>query len=144
MRGHSHRRCKPRYKRQGRANSSVAHGIYRSREGVILGVCRGLGEHFDFSTFWIRAGFIILFLLSGFWPVIGIYIAAALLMKPKPVKPINNEEEQEFYESYVNSPSTAAQRLKRQFEKLDRRIKRMEDTVTSRDFEWEQKFKSQA
>lgn len=144
MKRRSHHRCGPRYKRGPGQQHRMQHGIYRSRQGVILGVCRGIAEHFDFSTFWIRAGFIFLFLLSGFWPVIGIYIVAALLMKPRPVKPINNEEEQEFYDSYVNSPSSAAQRLKRQFEKLDRRIKRMEDTVTSREFEWERKFNSQA
>lgn len=142
MRRRSHRRCRPRQNRG--SENRTRHGMYRSRQGVFLGVCRGLAEHFDFSTFWIRAGFIVMFLLTGFWPVMAIYIVAALLMKPRPVKPINNEEEQEFYDSYVTSPSSAAQRLKRQFEKLDRRINRMEDTVTSREFEWEQKFKSQA
>ena len=30
-------------------------------------------------------------------------------------RPINSEDEQEFYDSYVNAPSSAAQRLKRQF-----------------------------
>lgn len=123
-------------------NNQQRYGIYRSREGIILGVCKGIGNHFDFSTFWIRAGFIILFLLSGFWPVIGIYFVAALLMKPEPVRPIHSDDEQEFYDSYVNAPSSAAQRLKRQFEKLDRRIRRMEDKVTGREFEWERKFNS--
>lgn len=123
-------------------NTQQRYGIYRSREGIILGVCKGIANHFDFSTFWIRAGFVILFLLSGFWPVIGIYFVAALLMKPEPVRPINSEDEQEFYDSYVNAPSNAAQRLKRQFEKLDRRIRRMEDKVTGREFEWERKFNS--
>ncbi len=123
-------------------NTQQRYGIYRSREGFFLGVCKGIAKHFDFSTFWIRAGFIILFLLSGFWPVIGIYFVAALLMKPEPVRPINSEDEQEFYDSYVNAPSSAAQRLKRQFEKLDRRIRRMEDKVTGREFEWERKFNS--
>lgn len=118
------------------------HGIYRSRDGVILGVCKGLADHFDFSTFWVRAGFLVVFLLSGFWPVIGIYLVAALLMKPEPVQPINNDEEQEFYDSYVNSPESAAQRLKRKFDKLDRRIRRMEDKVTGKEFEWERKFHS--
>ena len=126
--------------RSNRKAHRTRHGIYRSRDGVILGVCKGLADHFDFSTFWVRAGFIVVFLLSGFWPVIGIYIVAALLMKPEPIKPINTEEEQEFYDAYANSPGSAAQRLKRQFEKLDRRIRRMEDKVTGKDFEWERKF----
>jgi phage shock protein C len=139
MRRHSGRR-----RRRPIQRFASSRGFYRSREGMILGVCQGIAEHFDINVFWVRAAFVMLFLLSGFWPVIGIYLVAALIMKPRPVKPINNEAEQEFYESYVNSPSNAAQRLKRQFDKLDRRIKRMEDKVTSKDFEWERKFNSQA
>lgn len=117
-------------------------GIYRSRDGVLLGVCKGLAEHYDLSVFWVRLGLVIAFLLSGFWPVIGIYIVASLLMKPRPVKPIETAEEQEFYDSYVNSPRSAAQRLRRKYENLERRIRRMEDKVTGRDFEWERKFHS--
>lgn len=117
-------------------------GLYRSRDGVLLGVCRGIADHYNLSVFWVRFGLVIVFLLSGFWPVIGIYIVAALMMKPRPVKPIETEEEQEFYDSYVNSPRNAAQRLRRKFEALERRIRRMEDKVTGRDFEWERKFNS--
>lgn len=116
--------------------------IYRSRDGVFLGVCQGLADYYDLSVFWVRLGLIIVFLLSGFWPVIGIYIIASLIMKPKPVKPIETEEEHEFYDSYVHSPKNAAQRLRKKFENLERRIRRMEDRVTDRDFEWERKFNS--
>ena len=117
-------------------------GIYRSRNGIFLGVCRGVGEHFDFSVFWIRVGVIFTLLLSGFWPVIGIYLVTAFFMKPEPVRPIENDEEHEFYDSYVNSPKSAAQRLKSKFEKLERRIRRMEDKVTGKEYEWERKFNS--
>ena len=118
-------------------------GIYRSRNGVFLGVCRGVAEHFDFSVFWVRMGIVLVFMLSGFWPVIGIYLVAAFFMKPEPVRPIESEEEHEFYDSYVHSPRSAAQRLKSKFEKLDRRIRRMEDKVTGKEYEWERKFNSQ-
>ena len=118
-------------------------GIYRSRDGAILGVCRGLAEHFDFSLFWTRTLAVIFLFFSGFWPAIGLYLLAALLMKPKPVIPIENEAEQEFYDSYTSSPSGAAQRLKQRFEKLERRIRRMEDIVTAREFDWEKRFDNQ-
>jgi len=117
-------------------------GFYRARDGVILGVCKGIANYFDFSVLWIRIGMITIFLLSGFWPVIGIYLAAALLMKPAPVHSARNDDEQEFYDSYVNSPRNAAQRLKKKFHDLERRIRRMEDTVTGREYEWERKFNS--
>lgn len=122
------------YDRQG--------GIYRARDGVFLGVCKGVAEYFDLSLFWIRMGMIVFFIFSGFWPVIGVYLVAAFFMKPKPVKPIRSEEEREFYNSYVHSPKSAAQRLKKKFSDLDRRIRRMEDEVTAREYDWERRFNS--
>ena len=117
-------------------------GIYRARNGVFLGVCKGIADYFDLSVFWVRMAMVIVFIFSGFWPVIGIYLVAAFFMKPKPVKPIESEQEREFYDSYVHSPKTAAQRLKRKFEELERRIRNMEDKVTGREYEWERRFRS--
>lgn len=115
-------------------------GIYRARDGVVFGVCKGLADHFDFPVFWVRMALVVMFIFSGFWPVIGVYLIAAFIMKPEPVKPIANDEEREFYHSYVNSPKSAAERLKRKFRELDRRIRRMEDEVTGREYEWKKRF----
>ena len=117
-------------------------GIYRARNGVFLGVCKGIADYFDLSVFWLRLALVIVFIFSGFWPVIGVYLVAAFFMKPKPVKPIESEEEREFYDSYVHSPKTAAQRLRKKYEDLERRIRGMEDKVTGRVFEWERRFRS--
>ncbi len=117
-------------------------GIYRSRDGVFLGVCRGVADYFDLRVFWVRLTMVIVFIFSGFWPVIGVYLVAAFFMRPEPVKPIASEEEQEFYDSYVHSPRSAAQRLKKKFHDLDRRIRRMEDKVTGKEYEWERRYNS--
>ena len=115
-------------------------GIYRSRNGVIFGVCRGMADHFDFSILWARVIAIIFLLVTGFWPAIGIYLIATLLMKPAPVVPIETEAEQEFYDSYANSRHLAARRIKRRYENLERRIRRMEHIVTAREFDWDEKL----
>ncbi len=115
-------------------------GLYRSRNGIILGVCRGLANFFDLKAFWIRIIVVIIFLASGVWPVLVLYFVASLLMKPEPVRPIESEAEQEFYDSYTSSRPRATGRLKRRFHNLDRRIQRMEDMVTAREFEWDRKF----
>jgi len=117
-------------------------GVYRARDGVFLGVCKGIADYFDFSVFWLRIALVIVFIFSGFWPVIGVYLVAAFFMKPKPIKPIESEEEREFYDSYVHSPKSAAQRLKKKFEDLERRIRNMENKVTGREYEWERRFRS--
>jgi phage shock protein C len=123
-----------------RFKSMLRGGLNRSRNGVILGVCRGIADYFDFSVFWMRAIAIGLLIFSGFWPVAILYFIAALLMKPEPVIPIDTDEEQEFYNSYVHSRKGAIDRLKRRYDNLERRIRRMEDTVTSREFNWDRKL----
>ncbi|MFO7784646.1 MAG: envelope stress response membrane protein PspC [Thermodesulfobacteriota bacterium] len=119
-------------------------GLYRSRRGAILGVCRGFAEYFDFSVFWTRAIVVVLLFLSGFWPITGLYFLAALLMKPEPVIPIETEDHQEFYDSYVHSSHGAVNRLKRRFDSLDKRVRRMEDSVTTREFDWDRRLNSDA
>jgi phage shock protein C len=119
-------------------------GLHRSRNGMILGVCRGLAEYFDLSVFWVRVAAIILFLITGFWPTGIIYFIAAFIMKPEPVIPIENDDEQEFYESYVRSKEMAMDRIKRRYENLERRIQRMEHTVTKPEFDWEKRLNSES
>ena len=114
---------------------TAGKGFYRSRQGMLLGVCRGIAEHFNVSVRWTRIIVFFTFLFTGFWPVGVMYILAGLLLKPAPVIPLENETEQEFYDSYASSRSSAIQRIKRKFENIDRRIQRMEHTVTSREFE---------
>lgn len=123
-----------------RVDKILRGGVYRSRDGVILGVCRGIAEYFDFSVFWTRAIAILLLLITGFWPITGLYFLAALLMKPEPVIPIRDDEEHEFYHSYVHSRKGAAERLKRRFKNLERRIQRMEHTVTQREYDWDSRL----
>jgi len=122
------------------ARGSASRGMYRSRSGVVAGVCRGLAEYYGFNVFWMRVVVVAVFFMSGIWPVLFVYFLASLVMKPEPVRPIQTEDEQDFYDSYVHSRPSAARRLKRRYENLESRLQRMEDTVTGREFEWEQKM----
>lgn len=115
-------------------------GPYRSRSGMFLGVCKGIATHYDFSLFWVRFLTILAAMVSGFWPVLLLYILAALLMKREPVLPLENESEQEFYTSYTASRAGAIGRLKRTYESLERRLRRLEDSVTAREYDWQRRF----
>ena len=125
-----------------RLTNVLRNGMYRSRDGVILGVCKGIAGYFDFSVFWTRAVALLLLLLSGFWPTMAVYFIAALLMKPKPAIPLETKEEHDFYDSYVHSKRATVDHLKRRYERLERRIQQMENTITSREFDWDQKLKA--
>jgi phage shock protein C len=123
-----------------RHKSPSKGGIYRSRKGILLGVCRGLGEYFDFSVFWIRATAVILFIFTGFWPVVGIYILAALLMKSEPADHSSAGCRAPGGSRSRWTRDDAAARLKRKWEHLERRIRKMEAKVTSREFDWNSRF----
>lgn len=116
--------------------------LYRSRKGIFLGVCRGIAEHFGFSVFWFRVLVIIAAMITGLWPLLGLYILMALLMKPEPAVPPRDEGEEEFYGSYAQSRTMAVHRLKRKFDSLDRRIRRLEDVVTSKEYDWDRRMGS--
>jgi phage shock protein C len=99
-----------------------------------------LAEYFDLNVFWIRVIFIFLLIISGVWPMLLIYFVASLIMKPEPVRPLGTEEEKEFYDSYTDSRQRATNRIKRRYNDLERRIRRMEDVVTAREFDWDSKL----
>ncbi len=61
-------------------------------------------------------------------------------MKPEPVVPFQSVEDEDFYNTYVSSRSMALHRLKKTFENLDRRIRRMEDIVTAPDYDWDSRL----
>ncbi len=135
---HKFDKCKHRYNNlKDRVETlATSKGIYRSRRGIFMGVCRGLGDHFNFSVFWTRVIAFLLFLFTGFWPIGVMYIIAGLVLKVEPVSPLHNEKDQEFYDTYTHSRESAINRVKRKFDNIERRIQRMEHTVTSREFDW--------
>lgn len=114
--------------------------LYRARDGVLFGVCKGIARHLDFPVFWLRIITVVACLVTAVWPILIAYIIGALVMKPEPVIPFENEDDQEFYNSYVSSRTMALGRLKRTFDNLDRRIRRMEDIVTTRDYDWDSRL----
>ena len=124
-----------------RQSERVRGMLYRSRRGIIFGVCKGLADYFNLEVAWVRILTVVCLIFTGIWPTAVIYILAALLMKPEPVLPLETEEAQEFYNSYVSSPNLALHRLKRSFDNLNRRIQRIESTVTSREYNWERRLK---
>lgn len=117
-------------------------GPYRSRSGLILGVCKGLGEYLEIPVFWCRFLAVFLMLFTGFWPMLGLYLLAAVLLRPEPVMPLRSESEAEFYNSYAASRKAAVHRLKRTFDALDRRLQRLEHHVTSREYDWQQRLRA--
>ena len=115
--------------------------LYRSRRGMIFGLCRGLAEYAAISVFWIRLAFVVAALAGFFFPALFIYLILSLFIKPAPVMTPEDDEDREFYESFANNRKMALQRLKRQFDGVERRIGRLETVVTDKEYRWEQRLK---
>lgn len=116
------------------------HPVYRSRHGLIAGVCRGLAEHFELPVFWVRVFAVLLLLFSGIWPMVALYLLAAFFMKPEPVIPIRSAEEQAFYDTYTGSRAAALRNLRRTHDRLEKRLRRLEDRITGREYDWDRRF----
>lgn len=116
--------------------------LLRSRSGMIFGVCRGLADYASVNVIGLRLVFLALLFFSGIFPMVGVYVLAALIMKPEPVLPPLNDDEWEFYNSYTSSRGMALGRLKSKFEQLERRTRRLESIVTAKEYDWEQRLRS--
>lgn len=118
------------------------HKLYRARDGRLLGVCKGLARYLDVPVTWVRLGVVLLAVFSGVWPVIGAYILAGFLLRPEPALAPGNDDERDFYSRFAADKKSGREELKRRFERLTRRIRRMEDVVTSKEYDWERRFRA--
>lgn len=117
--------------------------FHRSKNRVIFGLCQGFSDYFDLSVVWIRFGLVITFVLTGFFPVVVLYAIAALIVKPKSESPpVPEYHEEDFYETEVSSRTLSLRRLKSKFDAIESRIRRMENHVTNKSYDWERRFKS--
>lgn len=123
-------------------NMCYDRGLYRSRSGVIMGVCRGVGDYLNFSVFWIRLILVILFLISGFWPVVVLYFVAGFLMKPEPIIRPHQHYEEAYCGAYARSRRPSSEYIKRRQQTLERRLRNLESTVTSKEYDWEQRLRA--
>jgi phage shock protein C len=81
-----------------------------------------------------------LLIFTKFWLVIGLYIVAALLMKSEPAIYIRTGARNEGDSRYNYAQQDTAERLKRKWQHLEKRIRRMEDKATSREFDWNRRM----
>jgi phage shock protein C len=107
-----------------------------------MGVCRGVGDYLNFSVFWIRVILVVLFLISGFWPVVVLYFVAGFLMKLEPVIRSHRHYEEEPYCDYTRSRRPSSDDMRRRRQTLERRLRDLESTVTSKEYDWEQKLRA--
>ncbi len=111
------------------------HRLYRDREnGKLLGVCAGLADYLGVDVLFVRIG---TFLGAVFFtmPVVGAYLLAALVLKPKPPKVYASREEEDFWRTVATKPDVTVAGLRQKFRDVERRLAGMETYVSSKEFE---------
>lgn len=115
------------------------HGLYRSRSGIILGVCRGLADYLGIAALWIRLAAVVVLLATGLWPITILYFITAFIMKPEPAGSVHIADGRE-YDRCRYSNESVFQGLRHKFKKMDQRIRRVEDIVTDRAYDWDRRM----
>jgi phage shock protein C len=111
------------------------HRLYRDREnGKLLGVCAGLADYLGVDVMFVRIG---TFLGAVFFtmPVVGAYLLAALVLKPKPPKVYASREEEDFWRTVATKPDVTVAGLRQKFRDVERRLTGMETYVSSKEFD---------
>lgn len=116
--------------------------LTRSRNGWIFGVCQGLADYAEISVVWIRLLAIIGFFFTAGWPLVIIYIMAAIFMKLPSSVDLRSEDDWDLHCTLSSDRGLALNRLKHKFERLDRRTRRMEEIITAKEYDWERRFNS--
>ena len=106
--------------------------LYRSRDGEILGVCRGIAEWRDLPVSAVRLVFVLLVLFAGM--SIWVYFILALIL---PVRPEYREDRSRGRRS---RPFSDADDVKADFEDLKDRVNKMEDEEFDREKDWDNRF----
>jgi phage shock protein C len=117
-------------------------GLYRDvQHGRIAGVCAGLGAYLSIKPKYIRLAAILGCVFGFFVPIIAVYVALAILLKPMPEVRFHSEAEERFWRTMSVSPNRTASDLTARFRALDRRLRDIETRVTSEEFNLRQKFR---
>lgn len=115
------------------------YGPFRANDGVIFGVAKGLASYFGWSVGIVRLLFILVSLFLFFWPTIILYLVAAMIMSPEPDGSLNTQEERDIWLHTQLDPESALEQLGRRASSVEKRLRRLEDYVTSKEYSWAKK-----
>ena len=126
------------------ARSPNPKRFYRSRhEKVIGGVCGGLAERFGWDPVLVRIAGVILFFMSGVFPIGLIYVMAMILTPYAPLGYTRDldPEEDAFWRGVSDRPRATFSQMKYTFMDLEDRLQRMERKVTSEEWRLRKEFR---
>ena len=122
------------------SDDSVRRRFYRSRRGMIAGVCAGVADYFGFNLRVTRILAVIALIVATPATLLA-YFGTVLLVPTGPVEPTEPDYDPNFRRALRSDPSATMSEVNRRFRKLDSRLARMERYVTSSRFALDQEFR---
>jgi len=113
--------------------------LYRSPRGKIFGVATGLAEWRDLPADPVRLIVFLSILFTGFFPGALIYLAAALIIPMNPE--LGSETHHHHHYHRQDDDSVSDSELKARYEKLKRKVEKMESEILNKERDWDQRFK---
>ncbi len=104
--------------------------LYRSRNGMLLGICQGLADWKDMPVSVVRLIFIIICLATAVAPCVIIYLLAGFIIPLEPRGGYRRESRRSTMDD-----------IKDQFDDLKDRVNKMEDEATGdKENDWDRRF----
>jgi phage shock protein C len=116
------------------------------QRGVIAGVCAGIAEYFDWNVKLLRAALVIAFVFSGFFPIVIVYCVLWYALDPIDADLPSSAGGYSGGGGDGPSGSGPARRptmaeVTARFERLDNRLREIEECVTDKEFELRRELK---
>jgi phage shock protein PspC (stress-responsive transcriptional regulator) len=92
--------------------------IYRSHDGLFLGVCMGLEESLGIPARYSRLVLIILAIIFKAWIILAIYLLAAILM------PIRSEDDWKIQDNFETLSRDAKRWSRREYDEIREMLRR--------------------
>jgi phage shock protein C len=116
--------------------------FYRSRQGIIAGVCAGVAERFGWDIALTRIVCAILVLTGIFSSLILVYLVVWAVTPRRPFAPLSmSRDEEAFWNSVSDRPGETFSTIRYKYRDLDERLANMERTVTSEEWRLKRQFK---
>jgi len=129
-------------------NTVNGRTLYRNpKSGKVAGVCSGIADYFNFEIWLVRVIAVSIFLLGGSGFVFVIYITLWMILDIKPQSLEHREQYKdiEIKKKVWQAGESAKQALfdvNRQFNGLETRLRRLEEHVTSDNFDLKRQINS--
>ena len=115
--------------------------LYKNRQkGKIAGVCAGLADYIGIPALPIRVMAVIALVLFTL-PTVIVYFGAAWLLDEAPAQLYDSPAEEKFWRRVRATPSNTTSDLRHRFWESERRLRRIEAHMTSKEFELRRKFR---